>query len=104
MCGPDQGTDRFQCCRQLTAATLNQADGGAAFADLATCNAICGDPNSSATDVATCEGEADTFNQSNDQACCPNPGSADPGPCNNDNPNAAGTACLIIAPQLCAVQ
>jgi hypothetical protein len=105
MCGPDHGTDRFQCCRQLTAATLNLVSGGAVFPDLAACNAICGDPNSSAADVATCEGEADTFNQSNDNAPTPFPGGgADPGPCENDTPNAKDTACLIIKPQLCAVQ
>jgi hypothetical protein len=105
MCGPDQGTDRFQCCRQLMAASLNGAAGGAQFADLAACNAICGDPNSSAADIATCEGEADAFNGSGDNVNLPfSPGSANSGPCENDNPNAKTTACRIIDPTACAVQ
>src|SRR4029079_10778579 len=31
MCGPTVGEQRFQCCRQLTAAALNAAAGGAVF-------------------------------------------------------------------------
>jgi len=104
MCGPDQGNQRFQCCRQLTAATLNGASGGAVFPDLAACNAICGNPNSADADVNACESEADTFNQSGDNVNLPfPPGNADSGPCENDTPNAKDTACLIIEPQLCAV-
>jgi hypothetical protein len=105
MCGPDSGVDRFQCCRQLMAAALNAASGGAVFPDLASCNAICGNPNSSATDVATCEGDADTFNGSGDNIATPFPeGSADSGPCENDPVNAKDTACRIVDPASCAVQ
>ena len=101
MCGPDQGNDRFQCCRQLMAATLNGAAGGAVFADLAACNATCGDPNASDAAVQACEGSADTFNGSGDNVNLPFPeGNADPNPCKA----AAATACLIIDPTACAVQ
>src|SRR5262249_55919702 len=100
-CGPDHGNDRFQCCRQLMAATLNGAAGGAMFADLAKCDAICGNPASSDADVTACEGEADTFNGSGDNVKLPFPeGNADPDPCKA----AAATACLIIDPTACAVQ
>jgi hypothetical protein len=101
MCGPDQGVDRFQCCRQLTAATLNGVAGGAQFADLATCNAICGDPNAAAADVQSCIGAADTFNGSGENVDLPfAEGNADPDPCKA----AAATACLIVDPPSCAVQ
>jgi hypothetical protein len=104
MCGPVVGVDRFQCCRQLTAAALNAASGGAVFPDLASCNAICGNASSSAADIQTCEQDADTFNNSNDNAPTPFPeGNADPGPCQNDTPNASSTACQIINPTVCAV-
>jgi hypothetical protein len=102
LCGPDNGNQRFQCCRQLMAAALNSASGGATFSDFASCNAICGNPNSSDADVNTCEGNADKFNGSGDNVKnLPFPeGSADSGPC-----KAAGaTDCQIVDPTLCAVQ
>jgi hypothetical protein len=102
LCGPDHGNDAFQCCRQLMAATLNGAAGGAMFPDLAACNAICGDPNASDADVNACEGDADKFNGSGDNVKnLPFPeGNADSGPCKA----AAATDCLIIDPTACAVQ
>ena len=105
MCGPTVGEQRFQCCRQLTAAALNAAAGGAVFPDLASCNAICGNPNSPDADVSTCEGDADAFNNSGDNVTLPfQPGNANSGPCENDTPNAKDTACQIINPAVCAVQ
>jgi hypothetical protein len=101
LCGPDHGNQRFQCCRQLMAAGLNAAAGGASFADFASCNAICGNPASSDADVNTCECDADTFNGSGDNVPLPFPeGNADSHPCKA----AAATACLIIDPAACAVQ
>jgi hypothetical protein len=101
LCGPDQGVDRFQCCRQLMAASLNLAAGGASFVDLASCNAICADPSSAADAVAKCEGDADAFNNSNDNVSTPFPeGSADPNACKD----AANTACTIVDPTSCATQ
>ena len=83
------------------AATLNGAAGGAVFADLAACNATCGDPNAADAAVQACEGEADMFNGSGDNVNPPFPeGNADPNPCKA----AAATACLIIDPTACAVQ
>ena len=104
MCGPDNGVDQFTCCRQLMAAALNAASGGAVFPDFAFCNTACANPAS--PDIATCEGEADAFNQSGDnimQNLFPE-GNANSGPCENDTPNAKDTACQIIQPTLCAVQ
>src|SRR5262249_57932595 len=101
LCGPDQGLQRFQCCRQLMAAALNAASGGAVFSDFAKCNAICGDPNSSDADVNTCQENANTLNGSGDNVNLPFPeGNADSDPCKA----AAATACLIIDPAACAVQ
>jgi len=101
MCGPTTGRPRFQCCRQLMAAALNGAAGGATFTDLASCNAICGDPNSAAADVQACISAADAFNQSGDNLDLPFPsGPAKSGPCKN----AADTDCTIIHPTNCAVQ
>jgi hypothetical protein len=108
MCGPANTNFEFQCCRQLMAAALNGAAGGASFSQLAACNTVCGDPTSSAADVQACASAADTFNGSGDNLAFPpgSPGSvsgpARPGAC-----QAAGkTACLIVEPQRasCAVQ
>jgi hypothetical protein len=103
MCGSANGNFEFQCCRQLTAASLNGAAGGATFFDLAHCNDVCGDPNSSKADVSACNNEATDFNQSGDNLDLPfPPGSAKSGPCQK----AADTKCEIVEPQesLCAAQ
>lgn len=103
MCGSANGNFEFQCCRQLTAASLNGAAGGAVFADLAHCNDVCGDPNSSKADVNACNTEATDFNQSGDNLDLPfPPGPAKSGPCQK----AADTTCEIVEPQesSCAAQ
>jgi hypothetical protein len=108
MCGPANTNFEFQCCRQLMAAALNGAAGGAAFSQLAACNTICGDPTSSAAAVQSCESAADTFNGSGDNLNFPpgSPGAAhtptNSGPCDQ----AAATPCLIIEPQraVCKIQ
>jgi hypothetical protein len=101
MCTPINGISRRQCCRQLMAASLNGAAGGAAFFDLAHCNDVCGDPNSSSGAVQNCINEADDFNGSGDNISLPfSPGPAKSGPCKK----AADTDCTIIVPTDCAVQ
>jgi hypothetical protein len=103
MCVSIGGDQRLQLARQLMAASLNVAAGGAPFPPLASCNAVCADPNATATDINTCEGQADTYNGSGDNVPLPFPeGSADPGPCKE----AQNTACTITDPGegSCAVQ
>ena len=63
----------WQCCRQLMAASLNGAAGGATFVDLAHCNDVCGDPNSTKAAVDACQTEANAFNQSGDPLDLPFP-------------------------------
>src|SRR5262249_4930022 len=50
LCVTPQGDQQLQLIRQLVTAALNGAGGGAQFAQLAACNAICQDPNASADD------------------------------------------------------
>jgi hypothetical protein len=105
MCGPANTNFEFQCCRQLMAAALNGAAGGATFGDLSHCNDVCGNPNSTQADVDTCENAADAFNNSGDNIAFP-PGFKN-GPVNTTPcKNAGNTACLIIEPQRdkCKVQ
>lgn len=100
MCVAVQGDARLQLARQLMAAALSGAAGGAQFSELASCNAICADPNASATDIQNCSTDADTFNNSGDNVTAPfdPPGSANPTPCKA----AQDTACTIEAPAVCA--
>lgn len=100
MCIAVQGDARLQLARQLMAAALSGAAGGAQFTELASCNAICADPNASATDIQNCVTDADNFNNSGDNVTAPfdPPGSANPTPCQQ----AQGTPCTIEAPAVCA--
>jgi len=99
MCLSPQGDPRLQLGRQLTAASLTIAAGGAPF-DIGPCNATCADPNATTDALSTCVSAVDSYNMSGDNAPAPfdPPGSADPVPCDQ----AADTPCTIFDPSLCA--
>ena len=98
MCVTPQGDVRLQLARQLMAAALTQAAGGAPI-DLGPCEAVCA--NAAATDIelSSCVDAIDGYNQSGDNVAAPwgMPASADPRPCDL----AANTPCTIVAPQDC---
>lgn len=100
MCIAVHGDQRLQLVRQLIAAALSGAAGGARFPDLSRCDAVCADSGSSSDDVSTCAGEADAFNESGDNVPAPFDGaeSADPGPCQQ----ALQTACTVLDSSSCA--
>jgi hypothetical protein len=99
MCVTPQGDVRLQLARQLMAAALSRAAGGAAV-DLGPCDAVC--TNAAATDaeLASCVDAIDGYNQSGDAVTAPwgAPGAADPRPCDL----AALTPCTVVAPGDCA--
>jgi hypothetical protein len=98
MCVSPRGDVRLQLARQLMAAALSRAAGGAPI-DLGPCNAVC--TNAAATDaeLSSCVDAIDGYNQSGDNVAAPwgTPGSADPRPCDV----AALTPCTIVAPSEC---
>ncbi len=99
MCVAPHGNVRLQLARQLMAAALSRAAGGAPI-DLGPCNAVC--TNAAATDaeLASCVDATDGYNQSGDAVTAPwgTPGAADPRPCDL----AALTPCTIVAPGECS--
>jgi hypothetical protein len=99
MCVKVEGVQRRQLARQLMAASLNVAAGGAAFPPLATCNAVCADPASTGAALTSCIDAADDYNNSGDGVPLPfASGSARSGPCKAAQRNA----CFIINPASCA--
>jgi hypothetical protein len=99
MCVKIEGIQRRQLARQLMAASLNVAAGGAPFPQLAACNAICANPASPDAAVTGCINDADAYNNSGDKIGLPfDPGSANSKPCKL----AQNTDCVIIDPPTCA--
>ena len=98
MCGTPQGDQRFQLVRQLTAAALSTAAGGAQF-DPTVCNAVCVNPQSTTSQITACIDAADGFNNSGDNIAAPwgSPGPANSAPCQL----AADTECTVLNPGLC---
>jgi hypothetical protein len=80
---------------------LNAAAGGASFADFASCNAICGNPNSSDDDVNTCEAMPGQLQRTAGTTSTPFPEAM---PTRSLQGGGAATACLIVDPTACAVQ
>lgn len=98
MCVAPHGDQRLQLIRQLTAAALSVAAGGAAI-DLGPCNAVCVDPAATTSALAACIDTVDDYNQSGDAVAASwgNPGAAEPGPCDV----AANTPCTLVALSSC---
>jgi hypothetical protein len=97
MCVAPQGDQRLQLVRQLTAAALNRAAGGAPF-DLAACNAVCADATATASALAACIDGVDAYNQSGDAIAGPwGTVAANPNPCDL----AAITPCTFVVPGTC---
>lgn len=99
LCIAVQGDQRAQLARHLITAALTRAAGGATFADLAACDAVCRNASASAADLAACIDETDAFNNSGDSIPAPfdPPGAASPGPCMA----AFETACTVLTPSTC---
>jgi hypothetical protein len=99
LCISPQGDQRLQLARQLTAAALTAAAGGATFADYATCNGLCTDPGATVEALADCIDDLASFNASGDNLPAPwdPPSAADTLPCGL----ASSTACTILAPGNC---
>ena len=100
LCLSPQGDARLQLARQLTAAALSTAGGGATFADLAHCASVCIDADAGQTDLAECVDEVSDFNQSGDNVRAP----FDPaGPANTTACDLAfETPCNVVDPSACA--
>jgi len=98
MCVSPRGDQRLQLVRQLTAASLSRAAGGAPI-DLDGCNAACADPSMGEAALAGCIDTIDAYNQSGDHLPAPwgSGGPAQPQPCDL----AARTPCTILAPESC---
>jgi len=101
LCISPLGDLRLQLTRQLTAAALSAAGGGASFVDFAMCNAICADPGSPSIALSDCITDTDVFNNSGDALTAPfdPPGAANPGPCQL----ATDTPCTVLLGSGCAV-
>jgi hypothetical protein len=98
MCVTPRGDVRLQLARQLMAAALTRAAGGAPV-DLGPCDAVCTNAAATDTDLASCVDTIDRYNQSGDAlpASWGTPSAADPRPCDL----AAVTPCTIVSPGDC---
>ncbi|HZP40874.1 MAG TPA: hypothetical protein VFD84_05115 [Candidatus Binatia bacterium] len=98
LCVSPHGDQQLQLIRQLLTAALNQAAGGASFAQFASCDAVCQDPNATSAELGACIDTADEFNDSGDRQPAPFPqSSANSGPCKS----ARGNDCLVDDPSSC---
>jgi hypothetical protein len=100
LCISPKGDQRLQLVRQLTAAALTMAAGGATYTDFATCNAYCANGTGSIYDVGDCINSADNFNNSGDNLPAPFDGveSGYPEFCQI----AHGTPCNVLEPDTCS--
>jgi hypothetical protein len=91
MCVTPRGDSRIQLARQLTAAALTGAAGGAPI-DLGPCNATCANPAATQSELADCVDAIDNYNNSGDRVAAPwGTSAANPAPCDL----AARTPCTI---------
>jgi hypothetical protein len=98
MCVSPGGDQRLQLARQLMAAALNIAAGGAPYSGFSACNTVC-QTSSDPMALANCIDSTDVYNNSGDNVPAPFPStSADSKPCQK----AHGTACTILVPANCA--
>jgi len=99
LCISPKGDQRLQLVRQLTAAALTMAAGGATYGDFAACNAFCASGKGSIYDVGNCINSADAFNNSGDNLPAPFDGveSGYPEFCQM----AHNTACNVLDPDAC---
>jgi hypothetical protein len=100
LCISPKGDQRLQLVRQLTAAALTMAAGGATYADFDGCNTYCATGTGSIYDVGDCINSADAFNNSGDNVPAPFDGveSGYPEFCQI----AHNTACNVLTPDTCA--
>jgi hypothetical protein len=100
MCVAPKGNQRLQLVRQLTAAALNVAAGGAPFLQQATCDAVCRDGAASTAALADCIDTVTGYNESGDAVLAPfdPPGAASTDPCQR----AAKTPCTFLNAGACA--
>jgi hypothetical protein len=98
LCISPRGDGRLQLVRQLTAAALTMAAGGATFGGFAECNALCAAGGSDVA-IGACIGSTDAFNNSGDNLPAPFDGfdSGSPEYCRI----AHGTPCNILDPAAC---
>ena len=99
MCLSPMGDSRLQLGRQLTAAALTMAAGGATFDDFALCDAVCTNPAAPKSEISDCVALTDAFNLSGDLLPAPfDGGPADPTACDL----AHETSCTVLDPGSCA--
>jgi hypothetical protein len=99
LCISPQGDLRLQLVRQLTAAALTMAAGGATYADFNACNTICASNTGSSYTLGDCINSADNFNNSGDNLPAPFDGfeSGAPDYCKI----AHMTSCNVLDPDSC---
>ena len=71
LCISPLGDQRLQLARQLTAAALTMAAGGATYGDFGACNTLCANGTGSIYAVGDCINSADNFNNSGDNLSAP---------------------------------
>jgi hypothetical protein len=100
LCIEVHGDQRRQLVRQLTAAGLTMAAGGATFTNFGACDTVCQNPSATTSDLADCIEQTDDFNLSGDSLPSPidTGGGADPDPCEA----AFVTACWVLDGPSCA--
>jgi len=99
LCISPQGDGRLQLVRQLTAAALTMAAGGATYTNFTACDTLCASGGGSVTDVGDCIASADNFNNSGDNLAAPFDGfeSGSPEYCRI----AHATECTVLDPDSC---
>jgi hypothetical protein len=99
LCISPKGNQRLQLVRQLTAAALTMAAGGATYSDFGACNTRCANGTGSIYDIGDCINSADNFNNSGDNLPAPFDGfeSGSPTYCQI----AHRTDCNILDPASC---
>jgi hypothetical protein len=101
LCIEVHGDQQRQLVRQLTAAALTTAAGGATFTNFVACDAVCQNPSATKSQLADCIEQTDDFNLSGDSVPSPidTGGGADHGPCEA----AFVTPCWVLDGPSCAV-
>ena len=111
LCCNVDGDQRAQLLRHLVTAALSKAGGGKTFQHFDECDAVCQNPNATASQMADCIDEADENNQSGDDCDDDDDDGdpshshgmfdshtpADPNPCQS----AFGTSCDVLTQHGC---
>lgn len=99
LCISPQGDQRLQLVRQLTAAALTMAAGGATYTNFTACDALCANGGGSIFELGDCINSADNFNNSGDSLPAPFDGfeSGSPDYCRI----AHMSSCTVLDPDSC---